>query len=83
LLFSSCKKLGSRKLVLAHSLDDINETFLMNLLYTSSARTILPVQPLFVDRLAIVRPLYCVDKGLVRRHFRAIDIRAARNRCPF
>jgi tRNA 2-thiocytidine biosynthesis protein TtcA len=46
-LFSYCDRVGSRKLALAHNLDDVNETFLMNLLYTSSARTILPAQPLF------------------------------------
>jgi tRNA 2-thiocytidine biosynthesis protein TtcA len=54
----------------------------MNLLYTSSARTILPVQPLFGGRLIIVRPLYYVDKDLVRRLLRSAGIRAVRNRCP-
>lgn len=82
LLSSFCEKLGSRKLVLAHNLDDVNETFLMNLLYTSWARTILPVQPLFGGRLAIVRPLYYADKGLVHRYLRAVNIRTVRNRCP-
>ncbi|HTW91692.1 MAG TPA: tRNA 2-thiocytidine biosynthesis TtcA family protein [bacterium] len=82
-LFAFCDKQGSARLALAHILDDVNETFLMNLLFTSSARTILPVQPLFSGRLAIVRPLYYVDKGLVRRYARAVGIRAIRNRCPF
>ena len=49
-LFLFCGQMGSRKLALAHNLDDVNETFLMNLLYTSSARTILPSQPLFAKR---------------------------------
>jgi len=81
-LFSYCEKLGSRKLMLAHNLDDANETFLMNLLYTSSARTILPAQPLFGGKLVIVRPLYYVDKGLIRRYLKNAGIRPARNRCP-
>ena len=82
-LFSYCDKLDSRKLALAHNLDDVNETFLMNLLYTSSARTILPAQPLFGGKLVIVRPLYYVDKGLVRRYLKSAGIGPVRNRCPF
>lgn len=82
-MFAFCSKVGARKLVLAHNMDDVNETFLLNLLYTSSARTILPAQPLFEGRLAILRPLYYMDKDLVRRYLRTADIRPVRNRCPF
>jgi tRNA 2-thiocytidine biosynthesis protein TtcA len=82
-LFSFCGEAGIRKLALAHNLDDVNETFLLNLLYTSSARTILPAQPLFGGRLTIVRPLYYVDKGLVLRYLKSAGIRAVRNRCRF
>jgi tRNA 2-thiocytidine biosynthesis protein TtcA len=82
-LFSFCGKTGSRKLALAHNLDDVNETFLMNLLYTSSARTILPAQPLFDGKLVIVRPLYYVDKELVRRYLKNADLRPVRNTCPY
>jgi tRNA 2-thiocytidine biosynthesis protein TtcA len=81
-LFSFCSKTGSRKLALAHNLDDVNETFLMNLLYTSSARTILPAQPLFEGKLVIIRPLYYVDKTLVRRYLKDADLRPVRNACP-
>jgi len=55
----------------------------MNLLYTSSARTILPAQPLFDGKLLIVRPLYYVGRELVRRYLKGAGIRPARNRCPF
>ena len=82
-LFLFCGQMGSRKLALAHNLDDVNETFLMNLLYTSSARTILPSQPLFDGRLVIVRPLYYVDKDSVLRYLRGAGIKPVRNRCPF
>ncbi|MCX6843685.1 MAG: hypothetical protein NTX53_15565 [candidate division WOR-3 bacterium] len=82
-LFSFCEMLGSRKLALAHNLDDVNETFLMNLLYTSSARTILPSQPLFSGRLVIVRPLYYMSKELILRYLRSAGLRPVRNRCPF
>jgi tRNA 2-thiocytidine biosynthesis protein TtcA len=82
-LFMYCDRLDCRKLALAHNLDDVNETFLMNLLYTSSARTMLPAQPLFDGKLMIVRPLYYVDKELVRRYLKNIDSRPVRNRCPY
>jgi tRNA 2-thiocytidine biosynthesis protein TtcA len=82
-LFSFCRAQGVKKLALAHNLDDVNETFLMNLLYTSSARTILPAQPLFGGKLTIVRPLYYVDKDLVLRYLKSAGIRAVRNRCRF
>ncbi len=82
-LFSFCRAQGITKLALAHNLDDVNETFLMNLLYTSSARTILPAQPLFGGKLTIVRPLYYTDKDLVLRYLKSAGIRAVRNRCRF
>jgi len=82
-LFTYCDKLDSRKLALAHNLDDVNETFLMNLFYTSSARTILPAQPLFDGKLVLIRPLYYVDKTLVRRYLRDADLRPVRNACPY
>jgi len=81
-LFSFCSSTGSRKLALAHNLDDANETFLMNLFYTSSARTILPAQPLFEGRIVIVRPLYYADKTLIRRYLNDAGIRPVRNACP-
>lgn len=82
-LFSFCSSNGIRKLALAHNMDDVNETFLMNLLYTSSARTILPAQPLFDGKLVIVRPLYHTDKELIRRYLKGTGLQPVRNRCPF
>lgn len=82
-MFTFCNKVRARKLVLAHNMDDVNETFLMNLLYTASACTILPVQPLFGGRLTIVWPLYYVNKELVRRYLRTVHIQQVRNPCPF
>jgi tRNA 2-thiocytidine biosynthesis protein TtcA len=81
-LFRAAEELGCRKVALAHHMDDVNETFLLNLLYTSSAAAILPKQPLFRGRLLIVRPLYDVDKPLVRRYLGRAGVRPVRNRCP-
>lgn len=81
-LFRTAAELGARKLALGHHLEDVNETFLLNLLMTSSGRTFVPRQELFEGRIAVVRPLYCVEKPRIRAYLRYHRLRAVRNRCP-
>jgi tRNA 2-thiocytidine biosynthesis protein TtcA len=64
-------------------MDDVNETFLLNLLFASSGAAIIPRQAFFEGKLVVIRPLYYVDKNLVRRYLAAHGLRPARNRCPF
>ncbi len=82
-LFKAADELGCRKVALAHHMEDVNETFLLNLLYTSSAATILPMQSLFKGRLFIIRPLYNMDKELILRCLKQAGLKPVRNRCPF
>jgi tRNA 2-thiocytidine biosynthesis protein TtcA len=81
-LFRHAATLDCRKIALAHSMDDVNETFLMNLLFTSAASTFVPRQPLFGGKVEIIRPLYRLDKELVRRCLKDAGLRPVRNRCP-
>jgi tRNA 2-thiocytidine biosynthesis protein TtcA len=82
-LFTVAAELNCRKLALAHNMDDVNETFLLNLLFASSGAAIIPRQAFFEGKLVVIRPLYYVDKNLVRRYLAAHGLRPARNRCPF
>ncbi len=81
-LFEITAELGCRKLALAHNMDDVNETFLLNLLFTSSAAAIVPRQEFFDGRLEIIRPLYYIGKPLIRRYLAAQGLKAVRYRCP-
>jgi tRNA 2-thiocytidine biosynthesis protein TtcA len=82
ILFRAAEELGADRVALGHHLEDVNETFLMNLLYTSSGATLLPVQGLFGGRLRIIRPLYYLDKNLIRSVLRHARVRPLRNSCP-
>lgn len=82
-LFSSAVELGCHKVALGHHLEDVNETFLLNLFFTSSARTILPRQPLFSGKLVVIRPLYYFTEELIRTRIKAAALRPVRNRCPY
>lgn len=81
-LFETATRLKARRVALAHHLEDVNETFLMNLVYTSSLAAILPRQPLFKGTLDIIRPLYYFDQPLIRACLRQRRLRPVRLRCP-
>jgi len=81
-LFRVADGIGCGKVALAHHLEDVNETFLMNLLFTSSGATMVPRQSLFRGRLAIIRPLYYFDSEQIRRYLRRFGLRPVLNRCP-
>jgi tRNA 2-thiocytidine biosynthesis protein TtcA len=82
LLFETARTLGIRKVALAHHLEDVNETYLLNLLFTASAATFVPRQGFFGGKLEVVRPLYRFDKETIRKALAAAGLRTVRNRCP-
>jgi len=82
-LFQTASELGCRTVALGHHLEDVNETFLMNLLFNSAGSTILPRQSLFHGALNVVRPLYYLDKLMITNLLRQAGLRPVRNRCPY
>ena len=69
-LFQKAAELGCAKLALAHHQDDLIETFLMNTLYAGTISTMLPVQPFFLGKLVVLRPLALIDADMTRRFSR-------------
>ena len=67
LLFELADEIGCNRIALGHHKDDLIETFFLNVFYGASISTMLPVQELFKGRLTVIRPLYLVDEGLIRR----------------
>ncbi|MEO0071490.1 MAG: tRNA 2-thiocytidine biosynthesis TtcA family protein [candidate division WOR-3 bacterium] len=82
-LFRTAKELNCNKVALGHHLEDVNETFLLNLIFTASARTILPVQPLFKGALKVIRPLYYFTEEMITARLNSAHIRPVQNRCPY
>ncbi|HDQ99163.1 MAG TPA: adenine nucleotide alpha hydrolase family protein, partial [candidate division WOR-3 bacterium] len=82
-LFETAAELGARKVTLGHHLEDVNETYLLNLMRTSSAAAFLPRQELFGGEVVIVRPLYYLEKPMIADYLRKHGIGSARNRCPY
>jgi len=82
-LFELARRRGIRKVALAHHLEDVNETYLLNLLYSASARTFVPKQEFFNGELQFIRPLYEFDKPMITSYLRSHGLRAIRTPCPY
>ncbi|MBU4563269.1 MAG: tRNA 2-thiocytidine biosynthesis TtcA family protein [Desulfarculus sp.] len=81
-LFQAAGEAGCRKLALAHHQDDIFETTLMNMFYSGSISTMLPVQPLFHGDLVLIRPLSLMSADITRRFCAAKELPVQPSCCP-
>lgn len=66
-LFEAAARSGCNRIALGHHKDDIIETFFLNVFYSASMSTMVPVQELFGGELTLIRPLFLVDEDLIRR----------------
>lgn len=82
-LFELVREGSASCLALGHHVEDVNETFLMNLLFGASGATCMMSQALFRNTLTVIRPLYYFDNELIQRYAKAVGIRPVRNRCPY
>ncbi|OYD16064.1 tRNA lysidine(34) synthetase TilS [candidate division WOR-3 bacterium JGI_Cruoil_03_51_56] len=82
-LFETASEFGCRKVALAHHLEDVNETFLMNLIFASSGSTFVPSQELFKGGIIVIRPLYYIDKTMITNYLKQARIRSVCNHCPY
>lgn len=82
ILFETARDLDCNLLAFGHHKDDIIETFFINVFYGASLSTMLPMQPFFNGALTVIRPLYLVDKQLIRRFVRTKDWPEIRLGCP-
>ncbi|MEJ2365470.1 MAG: ATP-binding protein [Deltaproteobacteria bacterium] len=80
--FKEAKRLKCNKIAFGHNLDDLIETFLINIFYGSQVSTMLPRQPFFGGEITVIRPLSLVDSATIRRFHRTLDIALTVNPCP-
>ncbi|MEO0088534.1 MAG: ATP-binding protein [candidate division WOR-3 bacterium] len=82
-LFNFAEKLNINKIVLAHHLEDVNETFLLNLFFNSEISTFLPKQDFFNGKFYIVRPMYYFTNSLIKNYNKIFKIKPIKNPCPY
>jgi tRNA 2-thiocytidine biosynthesis protein TtcA len=81
-LFREARRLNCNKIAFGHNLDDLIETFFINLFYASQLSTMLPRQPFFGGDLTVVRPLSLLDSATIRRFHQSVGFPLAVNPCP-
>ena len=81
-LFKEARRLGCNKIAFGHNLDDLIETFVMNIFYGSQIATMLPRQPFFGGEIMVIRPLALLDAETLRRFHQKRGLPVTVNPCP-
>lgn len=81
-LFDIAGQMGCTRIAYGHNKDDLIETFFLNLFFGASVSTMLPVQEFFKGKVHIIRPLYLVDKDMIRRYAKFMDWSGIDLGCP-
>ncbi len=81
-LLLTTQRLGCNKLALAHHMEDIVETILMNLLLHGRLEGPAPSMPLFGGLITLIRPLVLLHAHELSRFARANDLPVFESNCP-
>ena len=81
-LFGRAQELGCNKLALAHHLEDIVETTLLNLFQHGRLERPEPCSPLFGGRLVLIRPLVFLTAHELHRYARLCGLPVYESNCP-
>ncbi len=81
-LFELTRALGCNKIAMGHNLDDLIETFFINMCYSGEMSTMLPRQEMFKGLITIIRPLALIEKGKIERATDILKLPVCKNRCP-
>ncbi len=81
-LFELTQVLGCNKIALGHNLDDLIETFFMNICYSGETSTMMPKQQMFKGLITIIRPLAMADKEKIVSVAQMLELPVCQNPCP-
>jgi tRNA 2-thiocytidine biosynthesis protein TtcA len=82
ILFDEAARVGATRIALAHHLDDIAHTTLMNLFFRGEFSTMMPVQDFFGGKVSIIRPLCEVRESEISRVAARLHLPVVTARCP-
>ena len=83
-LYGKAKELGCNKIALGHHFDDVIETLLMSMLYSSEIKTMLPkLHSTNFEGMELIRPLYKVKERHIISWAESNDLHFLRCACRF
>lgn len=71
------------QIALAHHKQDVCETLFLNMIYNGEMSTLVPKQPVIQGRFFFVRPLYYVDKKLIKTIAELYGLSPMSTTCPY
>ena len=81
-LFELADSLGCNKIALGHNMDDLIETFFINVCNAGEMSTMMPRQEMFGGKLTLIRPLALVPKDKIGRYVNRLGLPKVENPCP-
>jgi tRNA(Ile)-lysidine synthase TilS/MesJ len=81
-LHKAAKELGCNRVALGHHLDDVIQTFFLNLIYTGKMDTFKPHTYLSRQDLYLIRPLVSITQRTVSSLVRLENLPVIKNPCP-
>ena len=75
-------ELGCNKIAYAHHRDDVNETFLMSLIYEGRIHTFSPMTHLDKTNLTLIRPLLLTPEADIIGFSKKYELPVVKNLCP-
>lgn len=83
-LYAKAKSLGCNKIALGHHFDDVIETLLMSMMYSSEIKTMLPkLHSTNFEGMQLIRPLYKVKERDIINWAKNNDLNFLRCACKF
>ena len=81
-LHDAAKEAGCNKIALGHHLDDVAETFIMNLFNGGTLDCFMPVTYLSRKELYMIRPMIFARESDCRRVARKMNLPVVKSKCP-
>lgn len=73
---------GCNKISLGHNLDDVLETFIMNLFYAGSISTFSPINYMDRSKITLIRPLVLTPEQEIKKFIKKNNIEILPKLCP-
>ncbi len=80
-LLEYARSKNAHKICLAHTLNDVNETLLLNLFFSREISTIKPKQELFGDEYQLIRPMFNIEENLLMSYVKEKQLQIMVNQC--